>query len=345
MRFKKIMYVHGFASSGSSGTVGLLHKFLPEVEIVAPDLPTDPLEALDLLKTMASTEKPDVIIGTSMGGMYTQQLRGFHRIIVNPAFNLSEHLKQWGFGKQEFLNNRRDGAKSFVIDSNMLKHQQEIEAHQFEGITPEDDKLVYGLFGTKDPLVHGSDIFCRHYSRCIFFEGEHRMNDTIVGQSVMPVLGWLDDEIFGMDKMRVFIDLETLMNSSSAVDSLGDDIKEKYKGRYAEIPNFFGLSEPADSAIKAFRTLAERFDVYIVCTPPWNASAAWADQQNWVKTHFGVPSYRRLIAAERADMLKGDFLIAAPSFSGAADFEGFHLPFGDAPYQNWNQILLYFENL
>lgn len=339
------MYVHGFASSGSSGTVGLLHKYLPEVEIVAPDIPTDPLDALSLLKATASAEKPDVIIGTSMGGMYTQQLHGFHRIIVNPAFNLSEHLKQWGFGKREFLNSRRDGAKSFVIDSNMLKHQQQIEAHQFEGITPEEDRLVYGLFGTKDPLVHGADTFCRYYSRCVFFDGEHRMNDTVVRQSVIPVLGWIDDEMFGTDKMRLFISLETLMDKSTTMGNLDEETKEKYAGRYNEIPDFFGQIQPADVAIKAFHTLAERFDVYIVCSPPWNASEAWRDQQNWVKNYLGVPAYRRLIVAERADMLKGDFLIAAPSFGGAADFEGFHLPFGTAPYQNWNQILLYFENL
>jgi predicted esterase YcpF (UPF0227 family) len=46
VNFKKIMYVHGFASSGSSGTVERLHKFFPSTEIIAPDVPVNPLEAI-----------------------------------------------------------------------------------------------------------------------------------------------------------------------------------------------------------------------------------------------------------------------------------------------------------
>ena len=41
----KLIYFHGFASSGASGTVQLLRKLLPEDEIIAPDIPVDPQEA------------------------------------------------------------------------------------------------------------------------------------------------------------------------------------------------------------------------------------------------------------------------------------------------------------
>lgn len=45
---KSILYLHGFASSGASGTVDLLRKAFwhpergEEVSIIAPDLPVDP---------------------------------------------------------------------------------------------------------------------------------------------------------------------------------------------------------------------------------------------------------------------------------------------------------------
>ena len=52
---KKILYLHGFASSGASGTVGLLRKELWEkappdrrATIVAPDIPLDPLVAFPM---------------------------------------------------------------------------------------------------------------------------------------------------------------------------------------------------------------------------------------------------------------------------------------------------------
>ena len=75
---KKILYLHGFGSSGASGTVELLGRAFGEsATVLAPDIPVDPLEALPMLKKLAYAELPDLTIGTSMGGMYAQQLHGF----------------------------------------------------------------------------------------------------------------------------------------------------------------------------------------------------------------------------------------------------------------------------
>ena len=71
---KKMLYVHGFASSGSSGTVMTLRSHFRDWRVVAPDLPVDPFEALELLRETVRKEQPRVVVGTSMGGMYTQQL-------------------------------------------------------------------------------------------------------------------------------------------------------------------------------------------------------------------------------------------------------------------------------
>ena len=107
---KKILYLHGFASSGASGTVDLLRREFWEREaedkratIVAPDIPLDPLVALPMLKALAAREAPDLIVGTSMGGFYAQLLHGFVRICVNPSFWLSKKIDEskidWsGFG-------------------------------------------------------------------------------------------------------------------------------------------------------------------------------------------------------------------------------------------------------
>ena len=66
---KKIIYVHGFMSAGSSHTVQILREYMPEATVIAPDLPIHPEEAMELLRNLVNTEKPDLIIGTSMGGM------------------------------------------------------------------------------------------------------------------------------------------------------------------------------------------------------------------------------------------------------------------------------------
>ena len=103
MSGKKIMYVHGFASSAQSGTVEMLRHLMPNATVVARDIPIHPEEAMAMLRSMADEEQPDLIIGTSMGGMYTEQLHGFDRILVNPAFEMGETMSKFT-GKQVFQN-------------------------------------------------------------------------------------------------------------------------------------------------------------------------------------------------------------------------------------------------
>ena len=74
MAGKTVLYVHGFASSGQSGTVTRLRTVMPQARVIAPDLPVNPHEAIALLHTLCEQEKPDLIIGTSMGGMYTESV-------------------------------------------------------------------------------------------------------------------------------------------------------------------------------------------------------------------------------------------------------------------------------
>lgn len=146
----KLIYFHGFASSGASGTVQLLRKMLPSAEIIAPDIPVDPEEALPMLKDLVEAEQPDVVVGTSMGGMYVQQMHGHLRICVNPAFNMSSLSKVLHTGEHKWLNGRKDSAKTFKITADIIKHFNQMERKQFDGITPEDKELCYGLFGIND---------------------------------------------------------------------------------------------------------------------------------------------------------------------------------------------------
>ena len=53
MKGKKVMYVHGFASSAQSGTVALLRQLMPNAEVVADDVPLVPQEAIEFLRRRA----------------------------------------------------------------------------------------------------------------------------------------------------------------------------------------------------------------------------------------------------------------------------------------------------
>ena len=190
------MYVHGFASSGSSGTVMTLRRHMTGWRVVAPDLPVDPFEALRLLRDMVEREQPDIVVGTSMGGMYTQQLWGVPRIVVNPSFEMSRSLLFGKMGRNKYTSKRQDGATEFRIDKGVVERFKLMEKEQFNGITEDEKALVVGLFGDKDPVVHFQPLMAQLYGeeRCRWFQGEHRLNDTVVKKVLIPLI----DELVGI---------------------------------------------------------------------------------------------------------------------------------------------------
>lgn len=183
----KILYIHGLSSSGSSSTTRNLQALLPDYSVLSPDLPVAPQEALDMLWHLCELEQPQLIIGTSMGGMFAQQLRGYKKILVNPAFHVSEFMRTQ-IGVHEFLNPRRNGETHYEITSDLCDAYQKVEKGQFSDITEFDKENTYALFGTKDTLVHGYDEFMSHYEKASWFEGEHRLNLEVMRSSVIPLI-------------------------------------------------------------------------------------------------------------------------------------------------------------
>ena len=129
---KKIMYIHGFMSSAQSGTVSILQTLLPNATVVADDIPLDPVEAVTMLQEMVRRESPDLIIGTSMGGMYAEMLHGYDRILVNPALEMGQTMQKSNMmGKQVFQNPRRDGVQEVVVTKALVKEYADITTRCF----------------------------------------------------------------------------------------------------------------------------------------------------------------------------------------------------------------------
>ena len=195
---KKLLYLHGFGSSGASGTVGLLRREFWDnaapahrAVVIVPDIPLDPLVAAKTLEEIAYDEMPDLVIGTSMGGMYAQMLHGFVRICVNPAFWISKKYDVLYVGKHKWLNRRKDGATEFHVTKETIAHFQELEARQFDCVTDDDRMLCHGLFGDADELVgpESKAAFELHYpGMARSFPGGHRMNAQVVAQTLLPYI-------------------------------------------------------------------------------------------------------------------------------------------------------------
>ena len=187
----KIVYIHGFASAGSTGSATQLRNhFYPKgIQVLSPDVPVEPLRALQFLRDYIAQHQPSLIIATSMGAMYAEQLRGVPRILVNPSFHMAKLLTFRGLGRHEFRNKREDGAKDFKVDKQMIAEFQEVEKQSFDGITSEDKQMVWGLFGTKDKNVNCQPDFRKHYGtqQMSLFEGEHYLNGVVLGKVVIPL--------------------------------------------------------------------------------------------------------------------------------------------------------------
>lgn len=189
---KKVLYLHGFASAGSTGTATTMRNLLygRDAMVQSPDIPVSPLEAQQMLSSLVQTEQPDLIVATSMGAMYAEQLRGLPRILVNPSFHMARLLTFRGLGRREFRNKRQDGATDFKVDKQLINEFQQVEKNSFQGITPQEKQLVWGLFGTQDKLVNCQADFKKNYGtgQMRLFEGEHFLNDKVLSRVVLPLV-------------------------------------------------------------------------------------------------------------------------------------------------------------
>lgn len=320
MKGKKILYVHGFSSSGQSGTVVKIREMLPGATVVAPDLPLHPAEAMDLLHHTCETENPDLIIGTSMGGMYAEMLYGYDRILVNPAFQMGDTMLKHGMlGKNTFLNPRQDGVQKFIVTKALVEEYKEITAKCFAGVTEEESRdRVYGLFGDEDPVVHTRDLFSQHYRNAISFHGEHRMNDKILLHSVLPVVQWIDDRREHRERPIIYVSIDTLR------DARGNQMS---------------------SAMKAFRYLFEHYAMYIVAPSPAYNPEYIAEVMRWAEDVVNVPAWQHLVFTNRKDLIYGDYLIDPSDEYGAADFMGTLIKFGSDTFKTWEEIIEFFSRL
>ena len=314
MAGKTVLYVHGFASSGQSGTVRRLQEVLPEARVIAPDLPIHPHEALALLHDVCQQEKPDLIVGTSMGGMFAEQLRGYDRICVNPALDIAETMRAHGLtGTQQFQNPRQDGVQEFYVDKALVKEYREVSEQRFQNMTNDDRQRIYGLFGDEDELVDTYDMFHEHYPQALYFHGEHRMNDRSFMHSVLPVIRWIDDRQQQRERPIIYIGIETMMDS---------------------------YRKPVSSVQKAVRQLIERYQVLFVAPAEDTVTT-----ESWLTEHIGVPAWRHTVYTYRRDLLYGDYLIAAPKQGRSEGSLATVLEYGSETFKTWEDIIEYFSRL
>ena len=173
---KKILFLHGFYASGQCvPAVALKEAFEGEANVITPDLPIHPKEAVSFIRRLINSEKPDLLIGNSCGSFYAQMVApvmGVPALLGNPHFQMTEFLKQ-RIGEHQYKSPRKDGKQTFVIDETLIEEFAEMEAVQFNNSDSDFKDRIWGLFGEKDTLAHFEPTFLKYYSKSFHFPGGH----------------------------------------------------------------------------------------------------------------------------------------------------------------------------
>ena len=163
---KTILFLHGFYASGQCvPAVALREAFEKggttrpgesrggyQANVLTPDLPLHPHDAIRLIRDICDKEKPDVLVGNSCGSFYAQMISpivGIPALLGNPHFKMSDFLRK-RIGNHQYKSPRADGKQDFTIDEQLISEFEELEAHQFDCCNIYNKDRVWGLFGEED---------------------------------------------------------------------------------------------------------------------------------------------------------------------------------------------------
>ena len=195
---KKMLFLHGFFASGQCvPAMALRDAFEGKVQVLTPDLPIHPRKALEQIREIVGSEKPDLLVGNSCGAFYAQMVAsalGLPALLGNPHFQMTSFLKP-RIGEHQYKSPRKDGNQRFVINEALIGEFAEWEAIQFDNCNPKTKEFVWGLFGEQDTLAHYEPLFLEHYTRSFHFPGGHTPTAEEVRKWYVPLVEKMLEDI------------------------------------------------------------------------------------------------------------------------------------------------------
>ena len=153
-----MMYIHGFRS-GANGSKReqLQNHFEGKYRVIAPEVDADPETSLCKINDIIAREKPQIIVGTSLGGWMALMCDSGDAslVVVNPCFDPKDTLGQWKNEDLEYFCPRLDGVQTYRLTDEILNKYD-----QKDMITALGDKRkgTYALCSTQDELLGTSHI-------------------------------------------------------------------------------------------------------------------------------------------------------------------------------------------
>jgi len=116
---QRILYLHGFASCGEGNKSGALGAYFGDENLLAPDLPYAPQEAIETLSKLISFDRPSLLVGSSLGGFYATWLAekfDIHAVLINPSCTPWETLAAHVGWQERFCDGERFEFKPVYLE-------------------------------------------------------------------------------------------------------------------------------------------------------------------------------------------------------------------------------------
>lgn len=155
-----MLYLHGFGSCGEGNKSTELKRYFGEENVLSPDLPYAPLDAITYIDSLITHENIDTLIGSSLGGFYATYFAekyAMKAILLNPSIQPWDTLSAYVGWQKRFCDE-----EVFEFKSTYLTQLRTLEVEVTNGIylvllQSEDEVLDYtkaqSLYNTHKIIV------------------------------------------------------------------------------------------------------------------------------------------------------------------------------------------------
>lgn len=148
-----MMYIHGFRS-GANGSKReqLQEHFDGRYRVIAPEVDADPEKSLAAINEIIAHEKPDIIVGTSLGGWMTLMCEsgGAQLVVVNPSLYPQRTLSKWIGQELPYFCERLDGIQTYTLTQDVLDKYGDYDIVK---IINEKTSRLHALCSSNDELI------------------------------------------------------------------------------------------------------------------------------------------------------------------------------------------------
>lgn len=148
-----IMYIHGFRS-GANGSKReeLQRQFGDRFRVITPEVDADPEKALAIINSLIDQERPQIIIGTSLGGWMAVMCdsRDAQIVIVNPSVDPALTLGRWVGQQLPYFCPRLDGVQTYTLTQEVL---DKYRRYDFPDKLTRISNRVHALCSSNDELI------------------------------------------------------------------------------------------------------------------------------------------------------------------------------------------------